>query len=307
MNLKSRPYTGLQDFIVMTSILAVGRKTTRRPYYVHPGDLSWWLFYADHDDAHWGTHVWVWEQDGQAVGWSLIDPDWYSFDVYLLPEMRGTPEEARVLDWTIERLSEAVHQNGGDRIRTVWVSEHDEDRIGQLHQRGFDQDEKYMWYLERALNAQIPEIMAPSDFRVRSIRGAEEIYQRAAASYDAFGSTRQFEEYWPRYERFMQSPVYNSNYDLVTEAPDGEFASFCIVWPDPVNRVGLLEPVGTHTNFQKMGLGRTVVTAGLRQLQAWGMNRAMVCAEHDNLAAIQLYRAVGFEKKHKLLTFVKDL
>ena len=129
MTIKPHPYNGIHDFVVMTSILTVGRKTTKRPYYVHTGDLSWWMFYDDHDDAHWHEHVRMWDRDGHPCGWSLIDPDWYSFDVYLLPEMRGSKEETYVLDWTIQKITDAVRRRGGQKIRTVWVSEHDGDRV----------------------------------------------------------------------------------------------------------------------------------------------------------------------------------
>ena len=307
MSIKPRPYNGIKDFIVMTSILAVGRKTSSSPYYVHTGDLSWWMFYDDHDEAHWCNHICIWERDGQPIGWSLIDTDWCSFDVYLLPEIRGTNEETYILDWTIHRVTEAIREAGGQQIRTVWVSEHDEDRIAQLQKRGFVQNEDFMWYMEHPLNAQIPDYYAPTNFIIRSVRGEEELCQRAAASHSAFGSSKHFEEYWPRYQRFMRSPVYNPQFDLVTEAPDGQFASFCIIWPDPVNHIGLFEPVGTQLSFQNQGLGRAVVTEGLRKLKAWGMERAMVCVEHDNQAAIHLYQAIGFRPVHKLHTFVKAI
>jgi GNAT superfamily N-acetyltransferase len=290
----------------MTSILAVGRKTTRRPYYLHTGDLGWWLFCDDYDDDHWCHHICIWEQDGQPIGWSLIDPAWYSFDVYLLPDMRDTKEETYILDWTIHKLTEAVRDVGGEYIRTVWVSEHDKDRIIQLAKRGFVRGDDFLWYMAHPLTTHIPDIHAPADFIIRPMRGEDDIYQRAAASYHAFGSTRHFEDE-TRYQRFMKSPVYNPNFDLVTEAPDGEFASFCIVWPDPVNHIGLFEPVGTHTSYQRQGLGKAVITEGLRQLKAWGMNRAMVCAEHDDHAAIQRYKAVGFRPIHKLHTFEKAI
>ncbi len=307
MSLKPRPYNGIQDFIAMTSILAVGRKTTNRPYYVHTGDLCWWLFYNDHDPTHWREHIVMWDHDGHPCGWSLIDPDWYSFDVYLLPEMRDSKEETYILDWTIHNLADTVRGLKGHQIRTMWVSENDQYQIDLLNKRGFNQDESFMWYLEHPLNAHMPDLRLPENYRVRPIQGESEIYQRAAASYNAFGSTRHFEEYWPRYQRFMRSPVYNPNVDLVTESPDGQFASFCIIWPDPVNRIGLFEPVGTHSQFQRKGLGRAVMTEGLRTLKTCGMNRAMVCAEHDNPAALQMYQAVGFEAKHKLLTYVKSI
>jgi mycothiol synthase len=307
MSLQVRPYKDFRDFIVMTSILAVGRKTSRRPYYVHTGDLSWWMFYDDRHDSHWGDQVHLWNLNGHPCGWSLIDPDWKSFDVYLLPELRGSREEAAILDWTIQKVTEIVRQQGDQQIRTMWVSENDEDRRRELAQRGFVQEQTFMWYLEHPLNAQIPELVVPADFVIRSLRGEDDLRQRAAASYDAFGSSKQFEEYWPRYQCFMRSPVYNPNYDLVAEAPDGQFASFCVIWPDPINRIGLFEPVGTHSSYQHQGLGRAVVTEGLRQLKTFGMKSAMVCTENNNPAALQLYQAVGFKIKQKLLTYTKTI
>lgn len=305
--MKHHPYNGIQDFITMTAILAVGRKTTQRPYYVHTGDLSWWMFYSDHDDAHWQKHVTLWEQDSKTCGWSLVDPDWCSFDVYLLPEINDSKVAAYILDWTIHQITEIVHEQNGEAIRTMWVSEHDQDHIDRLTKRGFILDEGYMWYMERSLNINLPEVNLPNHYRIRNIQGEGEIHRRAAAAYNAFRSSRHFEEYWSRYQRFMRSPVYNPAFDLVTESPEGEFASFCIVWPDPINHIGLFEPVGTHTEFQRKGLAKAVITAGLRSLKNWGMNRAMVCAEYNNAAALQLYQSVGFEIKHKLLTYIKSI
>ncbi len=305
MPLKQRPYNGFQDFIIMTSILMVGRKTTHCPYYVHTGDLSWWMFYSEHDDSHWRKHISLWDHDGHICGWSLIDPDWSSFDVYLLPEMRGSKEEIYILDWTIHKITEIIRSVNGNKIRTMWVSEHDQYLIDLLRKRDFIQEQRFMWYLEHPLNTYIPELRLPPNYTVRSIREESEILRHAAASHNAFGSTRNYEEYCKRYQRFMRSPIYNPNFDLVTETPDGQFASFCIIWPDPVNHIGLFEPVGTQTQFQRKGLGKAVVTEGLRLLKTCGMRQAMVCAEHDNPDTLQLYKSVGFKKRHKLLTYFK--
>ena len=52
--------------------------------------------------------------------------------------------------------------------------------------------------------------------------------------------------------------------DLGSE-PDGELAAFCTVWVDPETRTAVFEPVGTHPNHQKRGLGKAVMTEGLRR------------------------------------------
>jgi hypothetical protein len=305
--LRSRPYTGLNDFIIMTSILMVGRKTSKRPYYIHTGDLSWWMFHDDHEESHWRESVRIWESNRNPIGWSMVDPEWYSFDVNLLPDFRSTKEETYILDWTIKKIEEGVRKNGGSKIRTVWISEFDDDRINQLEKRGFKQDDDFMWYLEYPLDAQIPEMRLPKDFIVRPIRGESEIQLRATASYDIVKSGCRYDEFWPRYQRFMRSPVYNPQFDIVTEAPDGQLASFCVVWPDPVNHIGLFEPVGANSNYMHMGLRKVVVTAGLKRLKACGMDQAMTCVKDNDSSAINFFEGVGFIKIHKLYSFVKNV
>ena len=164
-----------------------------------------------------------------------------------------------------------------------------------------------MWYLECPLQEALPEPQLPDGYSLRQVTGGRDIKTRADLAYRAFGSHKPFDEYWPRYQRFADSPVYVSSLDLVTIAPEGDFSSFCIAWPDPVNHIGLFEPVGTHPDFRARGLGKAVLTEGLRQLQNCGMHSAAVCVEIDNLDAQSLYQAVGFRKKYQLQTYVKRI
>ena len=307
MNITPRPYKGLKDFITMTSILAIGRKTDTSTYYVHTGDLSWWMFYSDHSDSHWQEHITLWEYDGKTIGWSLLNPDWCSFDVYVLPELRSSTAEEYILDWSIDRLTQIVLIQGDLEIQTEWVAEQDMERIRQLEQRGFQSSAKGMWYLEHPLEKRLPLATLPDGYDLRQVAESGDIQPRAAAAYSAIGSTQPFDEYWLRYQRFAESPVYDINMDLVTVSPDGDFSSFCIAWPDPVNHVGLIEPVGTLPDFQSRGLGRAVLTEGLNQLHNCGMNRAAVCVEIDNLVAQDLYHSVGFQKQYQLLTYFKNI
>jgi mycothiol synthase len=83
--------------------------------------------------------------------------------------------------------------------------------------------------------------------------------------------------------------------NLFVRSPDGHGASACMIWFDHENKVGLFEPVGTHPHYQKMGLGKAVLYEGLRRMQAAGMQTAIVSTAPENIAAIALYRSVGFE------------
>jgi GNAT superfamily N-acetyltransferase len=77
-------------------------------------------------------------------------------------------------------------------------------------------------------------------------------------------------------------------------SPDGWGASACTIWFDPVNAVGLFEPVGTHPDFQGKGLGKAVMAEGMRRMKAAGMRRAVVGFDPNNAAALALYTSLGF-------------
>ena len=63
----------------------------------------------------------------------------------------------------------------------------------------------------------------------------------------------------------------------MTEAPEGEIASFMTVWYDDVTRCGYLEPVGTVPVHQRKGLVKAVIYEGLRRLKQLGGIYGFVC------------------------------
>jgi ribosomal protein S18 acetylase RimI-like enzyme len=103
----------------------------------------------------------------------------------------------------------------------------------------------------------------------------------------------------------MQSPVYVKEHEIFVEAPDGEIAAYCIIWTDEQTKLGHFEPVGTHPDFQRKGLGKCLLFEGLRRLKSEGMTAADVCTNYDNEAAIPLYKSVGFQIDKRLLTYKK--
>ena len=106
----------------------------------------------------------------------------------------------------------------------------------------------------------------------------------------------------------MGSPVYAGALDLVVvpPSPHGKpplMAAFAVAWSDLVSRAGLCEPVGTHPNYQRQGLAKALLLAGLGRLQAGGLRTATVCVEDDNPAALKRYESVGFEPVRKIMTY----
>ena len=74
------------------------------------------------------------------------------------------------------------------------------------------------------------------------------------------------------------------------------WAWLLLCWYDDENRVGEFEPVGTHPDYRRQGLGAAVCLYALRRLQEEGTGQAVVYAgggEEDE-GARALYEGVGF-------------
>jgi mycothiol synthase len=297
--MKARSYEGMQDFHAMLDLLTQGCEADNGTHYIHRGDLQWWLFYTDVPPEIWQSRIRLWFETDYLVGWSLYALDSDDITVFVAPHLRGSPLEEEMLAWTIAQMK------GHDCIEIAWVAEHDDARRYWFEQNGFTLDEKYLYHFTRSLTGSLDGPALPEGFSIRSSRGEEDARLRAACSHEAFGSTMPFEEYWHRTLRLMQSPVYIPEHEIFVIAASGEVAAYCIVWTDEVTKLGHFEPVGTHPDFQRKGLGKCLLFEGLRRLRSEGMDEADVCTNYDNPPAIGLYESVGFQKSSRLLTYRK--
>jgi mycothiol synthase len=302
-----RPYRNEQDLQQMLDLLVEGRRAANGSYYVHIGDLKWWLYYPA-EAFEWPEAIFLWDQPGEELlGWVFFSLKYRSFDLFIRPDLRGSRRHAAMLGWAEGHLASLARSLGGQEMRTMWVLADDQVMARLLAGRGFARAEDFMNHLIRSMDEPLPALLLPEGFSMQAVAGEQEAERRAAASYAAFASSWSFEAYCRRYLDFMRSPAYDPQHDLVVTAPDGRIASFCIIWTEPVNRVGLFEPVGTHPDFQRMGLGKAVMAEGLRRFKEEGMRSAIVGAEHDKPAALGLYQALGFRRSNRICTYAKSI
>jgi ribosomal protein S18 acetylase RimI-like enzyme len=296
MQLKS--YEGLDHLQAMLDLLSEGAKADNGTHYVHRGDLQWWLFYTDDPPEVWQSDIRLWYEGDRLIGWALFSPKKEAFDVFTQPDLRGDLREAEML------AAIAGEMSGLEELNNVWVAEDDDVRMHLLEEIGFSSTDERFAYFTRSLADPIDVSSPPDGFSFRTSRGGEvDARLRSVASHAAFGSKKPFEEYWPRTLRFVKSPVYVPEHEHFVISPDGAVAAYCIVWTDDLNKLGHFEPVGTHPDFQRKGLGKSLLLESLRRLKAEGMTVADVCTYHDNVAAIRLYESIGFRQARKLFTY----
>jgi mycothiol synthase len=303
-----RPYQSEQDLLAMQEVLVMGRRANNGTYYIHPGDLELWLYYPPLGGDIW-KDIYLWDDPqatGKLLGWALLSVDWVGFDVYIQPGLRGRPEWAEMYQWADDKAGRIAQSKGKKTVSVLWIRHDDKVLADYFYSRGYHLT-KGMVHLTRKLDHKITNHRVSSNYVVRSCYGEPEVQARATTQHTVFGSRAPLEAYLERYRNFMRSPAYEAQLDIVAAATDGRIGAFCTVWADQANRVGLFEPVGTHPDFQRHGLGTAVMLEGLRRLQERGMQQAIVSTYEDNLSAISFYESLGFKIEFKLGTFEKDV
>jgi len=93
-------------------------------------------------------------------------------------------------------------------------------------------------------------------------------------------------------ERLRECPLYAPDLDLAVEASDGSIAGYSLYWYDPATNAGVIEPARVEDAYQRRGLARAMLTAGLGRLAARGAQRVKIGYETE--AAAALYASIGF-------------
>lgn len=301
--MKRRSYRSDADVGLLQAFNAKAIAQTAGCGYVHPGDIPHRLFNGNKlfDPREVLT---IWEAEDEVVAWVLVGPQHRSYDAQVRPDMRGTRFEREVLEYAENRTLELMHLHKieADRIYDT-AYRCDTTRTRLLTELGWESDSKPPWVLNRAPLAGLVEPVVPDGYVIRAISGLDEAPALADVHAASFGSTWTPE----MYRKLMQSPGYAIEREFIAEAADGTFAAFTVTWHDHVNRMGLLEPVGTHPDHRRRGLGKALVLFAMRRMAAEGMKYATVVNEGTNEAARHLYRTCGFKPWHLLDGFVKPV
>jgi mycothiol synthase len=298
MKLLARPYRDNLDLADMRQLLIIGRLANIPASYMHPGCLDWATHYPPDEQAN-RRNLLLWELvfKGRPVlqAWAIFLHNEGSFDLFVHPALHGTPVHEIVMDEFVAWAEARAREAGLKQIYPFWAMDYDKVLDRLMKARGFVivQADPAPPLFERTLD-ELPSIQLPEGYTVQGVRNLEDGRLRAQVTHGAFQPDEDWDGYWAKYAQFMESAVYDEERDLFVRSPDGRGASACTIWFDSVNGVGLFEPVGTHPDFQRRGLGKAVMAEGMRRMKAAGMHRAAVGFDPNNAAARALYTSMGF-------------
>lgn len=271
-------------------LLANGRR--ERSWSLLRWDYWRWHIHANIFHYHLPQVVTIWEDSGQIA--AVLNPDAPGEAFFQIhPAHAGPALEAELLAAAEATLAMAT--DDGRRHLTVWAPAAESTRQELLARHGYLKGEPAEYMRWRTLTEDhLPTVPLAAGYTVRALGDDSELPARSWLSWRAFHPNEPDERYegWTWYHNVQRVPLYRRDLDLVAVAPDGTLAAFCTVWVDDVTRTAVFEPVGTHPDHQQRGLGKAIMTEGLRRAQRLGATLATVSSY--STAAHALYAAVGF-------------
>jgi GNAT superfamily N-acetyltransferase len=267
--------SGLEYLALVTELLQRARLADAEAGVWEAADLQWWWRTPRRSDTI-DQVFWI-DEEGPVAG--VVLTDWgraWGCDPIVVP---GVPTVGLPTAWA--SALQAIDSLGLDAVE-VLARDDDFELLGLLAGAGFAAGDDRSG--STCMNAEDrPEVAAmPEGFvlvnRAQETTRPHPMRRRSGEAVEA---------------RLRQCSLYDPALDLAVEAADGEVAGYALFWFDPVTEVGLVEPMRVEEPYQRRGLARAMLTAGLDRLAKRGARRLKVGYATD--VARALYVGAGFE------------
>ncbi|KUM27742.1 GCN5 family acetyltransferase [Mesorhizobium loti] len=276
------------------------------------GELAWvWAKDFDALNRFWRHRLWFAGGRLAAWGWAHLP--------YQLPRDDGTLRESKTANllWQAHPDSAALLSEildwyddvagGGDRLLTVQSADAQAQAIVAAHGYAFDakagsDNGPWVQFNMRELT-DVPDPALPDGFRflaAQDVPAADAVNAHRAAWH-----TSSFTE--GAFERVRRTWPYRADLHVLIAAPDGTLAATAIIWLDEATQTAEFEPVGTHRDFRRRGLGTALQLHGMQLARSAGAKRMLVAClgAPAHPEARNMYYGVGFRPLTRDLPQIK--
>jgi len=255
--------------------------------------------YLDEEDEY----IKIWE-DSQSniVAISIVKPSGECW-IHIHPDHLMT--EKKIILW-IEEQRKKTKKDADDSARFyLVVEEHDTERISLLKDLGFEKGGIEGISQVHTLDGPIPKYQLPEGYSIRHAEILDEWEEYRKLQMSVFAHIPDMGK--NLLEAYSTASFYVPELDIIAVDPDGNFAAFCTGRIDPVSKIAELEPVGTHPDYRKKGLGKAVILECLKRLQKHNPVAIVILGAAPSEGANRLYESVGFENKGERYHWIKKV
>lgn len=228
----------------------------------------------------------IWETRGAIVG--VVHPEHDMGTAYFEIDPEYGELKAEMLRYAEAHLG--TEKDGVRRLR-VFVNDDDHELQRLASEMGYVKAGGCEPMSHLSIPDPFPEIPLPTRFQLKSLAEENDLRKVDRVLWRGFNHGDEPPEDGIGDREFMQSaPNFRKDLNVVVEAPDGQFVSYCGMWLEPVHALAYVEPVATDPDYRRMGLGRAAVLEGVRRCGGEGARVACVGS------AQPFYRSMGFRR-----------
>jgi len=246
----------------------------------------------------------LWKYGSKVVGFAFVD-HYNNLRYEVDPKYHSTQIENEIVEWGITCMKARNAETGKENTLDASFYKENTWQIAMLDRWGFVHENFRSLRYQRSLSEPIARYVFPQGFSYRCIEGEQEVDALVSMHRAAFGTENMTVE-----ERLaiMSAPQYDREMDLVAMAPNGELAAFCLCEIEAEKEhIGYTDLIGTRPQYQKLGLGKAIITIGLHILKKKGVKFVELGTSSENIAMQRLADALGFEVVSEKLWFSKKI
>ncbi len=251
-----------------------------------PNRMDFWRYnyHAEKDAAFFQAHCRYWQTAaGQVVG--LFISEYAADDFFIVVHPAYWALFPEILTW-----GRTVWGAGKAKITTD-VYTFGQQKIAALQAAGFYEDGHVENVWVYSLTDYDFAYRLPAGFSLITAAAHANIPDRVALVQNAFGNPN-FSE--ARLLSTMETPTYQPELDLVVVNAAGKGVAYCMGWVEENNpRVGNIEPMGTHTDYRQLGLGKALAKECFKRQHALGVETAWIASNAEPHVANYLYASLG--------------
>lgn len=186
-------------------------------------------------------------------------------------------------------LTELLDRKKGERITLIpsdeaaWIHE-------VLTEQGFVQGDvsELGWGYDLTSLDEVPA--PPEGFVIDTLSGEVDFAELSRCLEGSFGGNR---DRVPILRSLAANPMFRPELNIVARFGDGRIAAYCRGTVDPDSGVGSIDPVATHPDFQRRGLGAAIVRACFAAQAQLGGRESYIGSAPEGSAGSRLYRSLS--------------
>jgi mycothiol synthase len=238
--------------------------------------------------------------DTRIVGYAIVRGP--GALVVVAPQDEGHGIGTLLLPWVRRRERELRRE-----CHRQWIASSNERGRAFLLGAGYRPARSY-WRMVRSLVDVEDPGSPPRGFELRPLdveRDAVALHALDQASFSANPDYRE-ETFWEFRDEHLRAHDLDPELSLVARH-DHDYAGFLLARRWRAERVGFVDILAVHPDFQRRGVGSTLLRSAFYGFATAGLREAQLGVASDNPRALELYEGVGMTPRYRFDTYEQPI